>query len=305
MIYTVTLNPSIDYVIKLEHLNTGHVNRVNSENVYPGGKGINVSRILKTLGNDNVATGFVSGFTGDFIRNTLCELDVKSDFIQLDNGFTRINVKIKSDEETEINGGGPHISDEKLKELFDKLSKLNENDILILAGSIPSTLSEDLYEKIMNHVKKNKVKVVVDATKNLLLNVLKYNPFLIKPNNHELEEMFNVKLNNMDDIMTYAKKLQEMGARNVLISMGKDGAILVTENNEVFISNVAKGKVVNSVGAGDSMVAGFISGYLNSNSYEDALKLGSASGSATAFSSDLATKEFIDKLIKEINIERR
>ena len=305
MIYTVTLNPSIDYVIKLEHLNTGHVNRVNSENVYPGGKGINVSRILKTLGNDNVATGFVSGFTGDFIRNTLCELDVKSDFIQLDNGFTRINVKIKSDEETEINGGGPHISDEKLKELFDKLSKLNENDILILAGSIPSTLSEDLYEKIMNHVKKNKVKVVVDATKNLLLNVLKYNPFLIKPNNHELEEMFNVKLNNMDDIITYAKKLQEMGARNVLISMGKDGAILVTENNEVFISNVAKGKVVNSVGAGDSMVAGFISGYLNSNSYEDALKLGSASGSATAFSSDLATKEFIDKLIKEINIERR
>ena len=305
MIYTVTLNPSIDYVIKLEHLNTGHVNRVNSENVYPGGKGINVSRILKTLGNDNVATGFVSGFTGDFIRNSLCELDVKSDFIQLDNGFTRINVKIKSDEETEINGGGPHISDEKLKELFDKLSKLNENDILILAGSIPSTLSEDLYEKIMNHVKKNKVKVVVDATKNLLLNVLKYNPFLIKPNNHELEEMFNVKLNNMDDIMTYAKKLQEMGARNVLISMGKDGAILVTENNEVFISNVAKGKVVNSVGAGDSMVAGFISGYLNSNSYEDALKLGSASGSATAFSSDLATKEFIDKLIKEINIERR
>lgn len=305
MIYTVTLNPSIDYVIKLEHLNTGHVNRVNSENVYPGGKGINVSRILKTLGNDNVATGFVSGFTGDFIRNSLCELDVKSDFIQLDNGFTRINVKIKSDEETEINGGGPHISDEKLKELFDKLSKLNENDILILAGSIPSTLSEDLYEKIMNHVKKNKVKVVVDATKNLLLNVLKYNPFLIKPNNHELEEMFNVKLNNMDDIITYAKKLQEMGARNVLISMGKDGAILVTENNEVFISNVAKGKVVNSVGAGDSMVAGFISGYLNSNSYEDALKLGSASGSATAFSSDLATKEFIYKLIKEINIERR
>ena len=305
MIYTVTLNPSIDYVIKLEHLNTGHVNRVNSENVYPGGKGINVSRILKTLGNDNVATGFVSGFTGDFIRNSLCELDVKSDFIQLDNGFTRINVKIKSDEETEINGGGPHISDEKLKELFDKLSKLNENDILILAGSIPSTLSEDLYEKIMNHVKKNKVKVVVDATKNLLLNVLKYNPFLIKPNNHELEEMFNVKLNNIDDIITYAKKLQEMGARNVLISMGKDGAILVTENNEVFISNVAKGKVVNSVGAGDSMVAGFISGYLNSNSYEDALKLGSASGSATAFSSDLATKEFIDKLIKEINIERR
>ena len=194
MIYTVTLNPSIDYVIKLEHLNTGHVNRVNSENVYPGGKGINVSRILKTLGNDNVATGFVSNFTGDFIKNSLYEQNIKSDFIQLDNGFTRINVKIKSDEETEINGGGPHISDEKLEELFFKLSKLKEDDILILAGSIPSTLSEDLYEKIMSRVRENKVKVVVDATKSLLLNVLKYNPFLIKPNNHELEEMFNVKL---------------------------------------------------------------------------------------------------------------
>lgn len=305
MIYTVTLNPSIDYVINLEYLNTGHVNRVNSEHVYPGGKGINVSRILKTLGHDNVATGFVSNFTGDFIINSLSDLNVKSDFIKLDNGFTRINVKIKSDEETEINGGGPHISHEKLRELFDKLSKLKENDILVLAGSIPSTLKEDLYEKIMEHVKANNVKVVVDATKNLLLNVLKYNPFLIKPNNHELEEMFNVKLESIDDIVTYGKKLQEMGARNVLVSRGKDGALLITENKEVFISNVPKGRVVNSVGAGDSMVAGFISGYINRNSYEEALKLGAASGSATAFSSDLANKELIGELIKEINVERR
>ena len=305
MIYTVTLNPSIDYVIELEHLNTGHVNRVNSENVYPGGKGINVSRILKTLGNDNVATGFVSNFTGDFIKNSLYEQNIKSDFIQLDNGFTRINVKIKSDEETEINGGGPHISDEKLEELFYKLSKLKEDDILILAGSIPSTLSEDLYEKIMSRVRENKVKVVVDATKSLLLNVLKYNPFLIKPNNHELEEMFNVKLESQNDIITYAKKLQEMGGRNILVSMGKDGAILLSENKEVYVSNVAKGEVINSVGAGDSMVAGFISGYLKTSSYEEALRLGAASGSATAFSSDLASKDFIDELIKEINIERR
>ena len=305
MIYTVTLNPSIDYVIKLEHLNTGHVNRVNSENVYPGGKGINVSRILKTLGNDNVATGFVSNFTGDFIKNSLYEQNIKSDFIQLDNGFTRINVKIKSDEETEINGGGPHISDEKLEELFFKLSKLKEDDILILAGSIPSTLSEDLYEKIMSRVRENKVKVVVDATKSLLLNVLKYNPFLIKPNNHELEEMFNVKLESQNDIITYAKKLQEMGGRHILVSMGKDGAILLSENKEVYVSNVAKGEVINSVGAGDSMVAGFISGYLKTSSYEEALRLGAASGSATAFSSDLASKDFIDELIKEINIERR
>ena len=305
MIYTVTLNPSIDYVINLKSLNIGQINRVNSENVYPGGKGINVSRVLKTLGYDNVATGFISGFTGDFIINSLCELDVKSDFIKLNNGFTRINVKIKSNEETEINGGGPHISDEKLKELFDKLSYLKEDDILILAGSIPSTLSEDLYEKIIKHVENNKVKVVVDATKNLLLNVLKYNPFLIKPNNHELEEIFNVKLDNLNDITTYAKKLQEMGARNVLVSMGEDGALLITENGQVLISNAPNGRVINSVGAGDSMVAGFICGYLNSNSYEEALKLGSASGSATAFSSDLAKKELIYELIKEIKVERR
>ncbi len=305
MIYTVTLNPSIDYVINLEHLKKGQVNRVNDEHVYPGGKGINVSRVLKTLGHDNVATGFVSNFTGDFIINSLADLNVKSDFIKLDNGFTRINVKIKSDEETEINGGGPHISDEKLGELFDKLSELKEGDILVLAGSIPSTLKEDLYEKIMEHVKGNNVKVVVDATKNLLLNVLKYNPFLIKPNNHELEEIFDVKLENVEEIAVYGKELQKMGARNVLVSMGKDGALLITEDKEIFISNVPKGSVINSVGAGDSMVAGFISGYTNSNSYEEALRLGAASGSATAFSSDLATKEFIDKLIQEIKVERR
>lgn len=247
MIYTVTLNPSIDYVINLEHLKKGQVNRVNDEHVYPGGKGINVSRVLKTLGHDNVATGFVSNFTGDFIINSLADLNVKSDFIKLDNGFTRINVKIKSDEETEINGGGPHISDEKLGELFDKLSELKEGDILVLAGSIPSTLKEDLYEKIMEHVKGNNVKVVVDATKNLLLNVLKYNPFLIKPNNHELEEIFDVKLENVEEIAVYGKELQKMGARNVLVSMGKDGALLITEDKEIFISNVPKGSVINSV----------------------------------------------------------
>lgn len=305
MIYTVTLNPSIDYVIKLDHLNTGHVNRVNSENVYPGGKGINVSRILKILGKDNVATGFISGFTGDFIEKSLHDLKVSSDFIKLENGFTRINVKVKSDEETEINGQGPHISDEKLQELFDKLARLNKGDILVLAGSIPSTLDESLYEKIMVKVKEIGIKVVVDATKNLLLNVLKFNPFLIKPNNHELEEIFDVKLHNMDDIATYAKKLQDMGARNVLVSMGKDGALLLTEDEDIYVSSAPKGNVINSVGAGDSMVAGFICGYVNTNSYEEALKLGAASGSATAFSSDLAEREFIYELLKEIKVERR
>ena len=305
MIYTVTLNPSIDYVIKMDHLNTGHVNRVNSENVYPGGKGINVSRILKTLGKDNVATGFISGFTGDFIEKSLHDLKVSSDFIKLENGFTRINVKVKSDEETEINGQGPHISEEKLQELFDKLARLNKGDILVLAGSIPSTLDESLYEKIMVKVKEIGIKVVVDATKNLLLNVLKFNPFLIKPNNHELEEIFDVKLHNMDDIATYAKKLQDMGARNVLVSMGKDGALLLTEDEDIYVSSAPKGNVINSVGAGDSMVAGFICGYVNTNSYEEALKLGAASGSATAFSSDLAEREFIYELLKEIKVERR
>ena len=305
MIYTVTLNPSIDYVIKLDHLNNGSVNRVSKENIYPGGKGINVSRILKTLGYDNIATGFVSGFTGDFIINSLNELDIKSDFIKLESGFTRINVKIKSDEETEINGQGPHISEEKLNELFNKLDELREDDILILAGSIPSTLNEKLYEVIMDKVKDSKAKVVVDATKNLLLNVLKYNPFLIKPNNHELEEIFNVRIHNEEDIITYANKLKDMGAKNVLVSRGKDGALLVTEDNKVYVSNVPKGNVINSVGAGDSMVAGFVCGYLNTNSYEEALKLGAASGSATAFSSDLAKRELIYKLIDHISIERK
>ncbi len=293
MIYTVTLNPSIDYVIKLDDLNYGSVNRVNEENIYPGGKGINVSNILNELEHKNIALGFVSGFTGKYIIDSMKARNLECDFIELLNGFTRINVKVKSDEETEINGQGPNISEEELKQLYIKLDNLKEEDILVLAGSIPSTLDDKLYKNI---------KIVVDATKNLLLNVLKYKPFLIKPNNHELEEMFNVTLENTEDIIKYAKKLQEMGARNVLISMGKDGALLVTENGEVFKSNVPKGNVKNSVGAGDSMVAGFIAGYLNTNKYEEALRLGAACGSATAFSNDLATKEYIYRLVNEINV---
>lgn len=304
MIYTVTLNPSIDYVIKVDKLTTGKINRVNEEHVYPGGKGINVTRILKNLDNDNIALGFVSGFTGDYIINSLQELNLKSDFIKVKEGFTRINVKVKSEEETEINGQGPKISEEELNQFYKVIDKLVDGDILILSGSIPSCLDERLYESIMKKVEDRDIKVIVDATKNLLLNVLKYKPFLIKPNNHELAEMFNVELNSTDDVVFYARKLKEMGAQNVLISMGKDGALLVTENDEVFASSVAKGEVVNSVGAGDSMVAGFVAGYLKSNSYEEALRLGAASGGATAFSSDLATREFIDKLVQEIEIEK-
>ena len=304
MIYTVTLNPSIDYVIKVDKLTTGNINRVNEEHVYPGGKGINVTRILKSLDNDNIALGFVSGFTGDYIINSLQELNLKSDFIKVKEGFTRINVKVKSEEETEINGQGPKISEEELNQFYKVIDKLVDGDILILSGSIPSCLDERLYESIMKKVEDRDIKVIVDATKNLLLNVLKYKPFLIKPNNHELAEMFNVELNSTEDVVFYARKLKEMGAQNVLISMVKDGALLVTENDEVFASSVAKGEVVNSVGAGDSMVAGFIAGYLKSNSYEEALRLGAASGGATAFSSDLATREFIDKLVDEIKIEK-
>ena len=248
--------------------------------------------------------GFVSGFTGDYIINSLQELNLKSDFIKVKEGFTRINVKVKSEEETEINGQGPKISEEELNQFYKVIDKLVDGDILILSGSIPSCLDERLYESIMKKVEDRDIKVIVDATKNLLLNVLKYKPFLIKPNNHELAEMFNVELNSTEDVVFYARKLKEMGAQNVLISMGKDGALLVTENDEVFASSVAKGEVVNSVGAGDSMVAGFIAGYLKSNSYEEALRLGAASGGATAFSSDLATREFIDKLVDEIKIEK-
>ncbi|MBC6002682.1 1-phosphofructokinase [Paeniclostridium sp. NSJ-45] len=305
MIYTVTLNPSIDYVIKLNNLKNGEVNRTNEEYVYPGGKGINVSLILKELGYKSRALGFVSGFTGAYIKDTLINKGLEEDFINLENGFTRINVKVKSNEETEINGQGPNIDDKSLNKLYEKLDSLKENDILVLAGSIPKTLDSSLYENIMKRLENKNVKIVVDATKDLLMNVLKHKPFLIKPNNHELEELFNVKLKNIDDIITYAKKLKEMGAKNVLVSMGKDGALLINEDGEVFTSNVAKGEVKNSVGAGDSMVAGFIAGYLNSNNYEKALKLGAASGGATAFSNDLATKEDIYKLIDEIKIERR
>ena len=303
MIYTVTLNPSIDYVIKLDNLNYGSVNRVNEENIYPGGKGINVSSILNELGYKNTALGFISGFTGKYIVDSLIEKNLNCDFIELSNGFTRINVKIKSNEETEVNGKGPNISEEDLQKLYDKIDNLKNDDVLVLAGSIPSTLDDKLYENIMKRLEDKNIKIVVDATKNLLLNVLKYNPFLIKPNNHELEEMFNIKLNSIEEIAKYAKKLQDMGAKNVLISMGKDGALLLTENNEVFLSNVPKGTVRNSVGAGDSMVAGFIAGYLNTNKYQEALKLGAACGSATAFSNDLATKDYIYRLINDIEVK--
>jgi len=300
MIYTVTFNPALDYVIKVDNFALGAINRTRREDIYYGGKGLNVSTVLTNLGYESIALGFIAGFTGDVIEKGAKSLGFCTDFIKVSEGLSRINVKLKSDEETEINGQGPKITKEDIDKLFAKLEKLKEKDILILSGSIPNTLDEDIYEKIMERLQEKDIQIAVDATKDLLLNVLKYRPFLIKPNNYELGEMFNVILNNDDDIISYAKKLQEKGARNVLISMAGDGAILITENGEVFKSEVPKGEVKNSVGAGDSMVAGFIAGYLTNNNYEEALKMGTAAGSASAFSEGLATKEKVISLLNLI-----
>ena len=301
MIYTVTFNPSLDYVVKVNDLKLGRVNRTEEEDVYPGGKGINVSIVLKNLGYDSSALGFIAGFTGDEIERRVSEFGCKSDFIKLNDGLSRINVKIKSNEESEVNGGGPHINEEALNSLYKKLDNLQDGDILVLAGSIPKSLPEDIYEKIMERLQKKEIKIIVDATKDLLVNVLKFKPFLIKPNNHELGEIFNVELKTDEEIIEYAKKLQDKGARNVLISMAGDGAILIKENGDVITSNVPKGEVKNSVGAGDSMVAGFIAGYLEANEVEKGFKLGVATGSASAFSEGLATKDYVYELLNQIN----
>ncbi|MDD2978675.1 MAG: 1-phosphofructokinase [Hespellia sp.] len=299
MIYTVTFNPSLDYVIQVDHLTLGEINRTTKEDVFPGGKGNNVSVILSNLGLKSRALGFVAGFTGSSLEQMMKEYGCDTDFIHLENGLTRINVKVKSDEESEINGQGPVITEAALNELFTKLDKLTSEDVLVLAGSIPNTLPDDIYEIIMKRLEGKNVRIAVDATKDLLLNVLKYHPFLIKPNNHELGDMFGVQLKTDDEIVTYAKKLQEMGARNVLISMAGDGAILVTEDGQIEKELPPKGTVVNSVGAGDSMVAGFITGYLNTGDYHKALNLGTATGSATAFTSWLATREQVVAHLKE------
>lgn len=300
MIYTVTFNPAIDYVMHLEDISMGAVNRSISEEIYYGGKGINVSTILNQLDVENKALGFVAGFTGKAIEAGLQKLGIQTDFITLEEGISRINVQLKGKQETEINGQGPRISKEAIQELLNKLETLTDGDMLVLAGSIPSTLPQDIYEKIMEKLVHKKIELVVDATKDLLLNVLRYHPFLIKPNKHELGDMFEKELHNEDEIIFYAKKLQELGARNVLVSMAKDGAILVAENGEIHKLGVPKGVVKNSVGAGDSMVAGFIAGYLKTRDYKEALKLGTAAGSATTFSSGLATKEEIETQYKAL-----
>lgn len=300
MIYTVTFNPSLDYIAVVENFKLGTVNRTEKEKIMCGGKGINVSIVLNNLGVESTALGFTSGFTGHEILRGLREKGCKEDFIEVDNGFSRINVKMKSKEETEINGQGPLVKEEDIQKLFEKLDKIKEDDILVLAGSIPNTLPEDIYEKIIERLDGRNIKIVVDATKDLLLNVLKYNPFLIKPNNHELGEMFGVVLKDKEEIKKYAIKLQDKGARNVLISMAGDGAVFISEKGEVYESIAPQGKVINSVGAGDSMVAGFITGYLENGDLLKAFKMGIAAGSASAFSEELATKEEVEVLLGTI-----
>lgn len=299
MIYTVTFNPSLDYVIQVDKLVPGEINRTTHEAVYPGGKGNNVSVILSNLGHSSKALGFTAGFAGEALENMLKEFGCDTAFIRLPEGSTRINVKINAGEETEINGQGPVITEEAQSALFEQLDALKEEDILVLAGSIPNTLPSDIYERILEHLQGRGIHFVVDATKELLLKVLKYHPFLIKPNNHELGEMFGVTLKTRDEIVTYAKKLQEMGAENVLVSMAGDGAILLTEDGIIYKAKPPKGKVLNSVGAGDSMVAGFLTGYLNTGEYEKAFRLGVVTGSATAFQYWLATKEDIVALMED------
>lgn len=299
MVYTVTFNPAIDYVVHTGEMKLGATNRSEREEMYFGGKGINVSIVLRELGIQSKALGFTAGFTGEAIEKGLADMGIDTDFVRLNSGNSRINVKIKSAEETELNGQGPDIDDKAIAELFEKLDRLSDGDTLILAGSIPSSLPSDIYQRILERLSGKKIKAVVDATKDLLLNVLKYKPFLIKPNNHELSEMFGVTLNSDEEIEKYARKLQEMGAVNVLISMAGDGAMLIDEFGKTHRCGVCRGTVKNSVGAGDSMVAGFTAGVINGD-YEYALKLGTAAGGATAFSDGLATREKITELVKTL-----
>lgn len=298
MIYTVTFNPAVDLVVHADELKIGTTNRSKSEEIYFGGKGINVSLVLKELGIKSRALGFVAGFTGAAIENSLVERGIDADFVHLESGFSRINVKIKSAAETELNGRGPEIPEKALEELLQKLDKIVDGDTLVLAGSIPADLPEDIYEKILERLNGRKIRAVVDATKKLLLNVLKFKPFLIKPNNHELGEMFGVELKTVDEIIEHARKLQEMGAVNVLVSMAGNGAVLLDEHGKTNICGACKGTVKNSVGAGDSMVAGFIAGC--ENGYDYALKLGTAAGGATAFSEGIAERDEIFELLKQL-----
>ena len=299
MIYTVTFNPAIDYIAEINDLKKNEINRATSEKILAGGKGINVSIVLKNLGVESIALGFIGGFTGREIKQRVEEFDIKTDFVYIPDKFSRINVKLQTKidgkivEETAINGEGPKILEDNVNEFMQKIEKINKDDFIVLAGSVSRNMKDDIYEKICIKVKEKGAKIVADATGKLLLNVLKHKPFLIKPNKKELEEIFQKEMKSDEEVVAYARKLQEMGAENVLISMDKDGAILITKNQELLYSEAPKGKVINSVGSGDSMVAGFLTGFLTHRNYEKAMKMGIAAGSASAFSENLATKDEI------------
>ena len=299
MIYTLTFNPAIDYIAEVNNLKIDEINRATSERILAGGKGINVSVVLKNLGIESIALGFIAGFTGQEIKRKVEEFGIKTDFVYIPDRFSRINVKLQTNEagkiiaETAINGEGPKISEEEIDELMKKIEKIEKDDFIVISGSVSRNMKDDIYEKICSKVKEKGAQIVVDTTGKRLVNILKYKPFLIKPNRKELEEIFENNIYTDEEIILYAKKLQEMGAENVLISMDREGAILITKDKRVLYSKAPKGKLVNSVGSGDSMVAGFLTGFITFDDYEKALKMGIAAGSASTFSKNLATREEI------------
>ncbi|MBD5488517.1 MAG: 1-phosphofructokinase [Lachnospiraceae bacterium] len=300
MIYTVTFNPSLDYIVSVDDFKLGLTNRTSSELLLPGGKGINVSTVLMNLGIESTALGFIAGFTGEEVIRRLEEMGVQNGFIRIEEGFTRINLKLKTIDGTEINGQGPVISEDKVELLMDKLNALGDGDTLFLSGSIPASMPNDAYQRIMERLDGRGVQIVVDATKDLLVKVLPYHPFLIKPNNHELGEIFGVELKTRESVLPYGKKLQEMGAQNVLVSMAGEGAVLIAANGTVYDAPAPKGTLINGVGAGDSMVAGFMAGYMQKQDYKYAFHMGVAAGSASAFSENLATKQEIEAVYKQV-----
>lgn len=324
MVYTITFNPALDYISQVDNFEIGKINRTKTEKILPGGKGLNVSMVLKNLGIESTAIGFIAGFTGDELQREIKSRGIKTEFIKVNNGITRINVKISSNVETALNGNGPQITAEDIDKLLSKVKQINKNDIVVLAGNIPKSIKKDIYEIICSELKKREIQFIVDATRELLVSALKFNPFLVKPNREELAETFNTKIKTKEDIIIYAKKLQEMGAKNVLVSLGGDGAILVTMEGKEYYSKAPKGKVLNTVGSGDSMVAGFIAGLKKSNEnienisktttyekasseefvknydFEKAFKMGIAAGSASAFSMDLATEEEVNDVLKQL-----
>lgn len=302
MIYTVTFNPSLDYIVTVENFQLGMTNRTDTERILPGGKGINVSIVLSNLGIKNTALGFVAGFTGEEIVSEVEAMGVQADFIKINQGLSRINLKLRNIDGTEINGGGPAIDSGKVQELMEKLEVLRDGDVLVLAGSIPNTIPDDIYQKILAKLKGRQVLIVVDATRDLLMNVLEYHPFLIKPNHHELGELFGVKLRTRQEVIPYAKRLQELGAQNVLVSMAVEGAVLIAADGQILETPAPEGILVNGVGAGDSMVAGFLAGWMEHQDYRYAFRVGVAAGSASAFSEKLATKAEVEAVYARVKL---